>query len=658
MTFKHKLARRLAISRSALLASAVALFGCAAGERSLTDPTSIDSATYANRPVASVTVSPSSASGTVGQTAQFTATVLDAHGNVLTDRTVTWSTSNSAVVTVSGTGFATAVGSGSVQIIATSGGKQGTASVTVAASQVTAPERVSDLTVASVTDTSATLSFTEVSDGAGLPASYEVRYAADSISWGSATTVARGTCATPVMGTAIGAKRTCTVLGLLPSTAYGFQLVAFRGTLNVDAVFGALSNTAGATSAAPGVVAVASVAVDPASASGTVGQTGQFTAILKDANGNVLTGRVVTWTSSNTAIVTVDAGGIATAVGAGSATITATSEGKSGTSQVTVTGGSAQPVASVSVSPATASIAVGGTQQFAATLRDANGNTLTGRTVAWSSSNPVVAAVSGSGLATALLAGTATITATSEGQSGSASLTVTLLPPPPSGGWPNEPAGLTTITDQPWDALTTLGWNIVYNANGYVTIGADLLAPQSAPSVLQYMYPAGFAGGSAPATEYIGLPSAKRIYMGMWWKASNPWQGHSSGVNKIQFLFPGSGGDIYMAMYGPPGGPYELSVLPQFPNLPSSWYRPNVANVPVTLGQWHRIEWLIDYSASSSNGGMQWWLDGQLIGSYTNVQFPSAGMIEYHLSPTWGGMGDTKSQTDYYWFDQVRISGN
>ena len=77
-----------------------------------------------------------------------------------------------------------------------------------------------------------------------------VRSAVSPLSWGSAPPVARGTCATPLAGKAIGGKRTCTVLGLSPATAYGFQLIAFRGTLNVNVVFGSLSNLAGATTTA------------------------------------------------------------------------------------------------------------------------------------------------------------------------------------------------------------------------------------------------------------------------------------------------------------------------------------------------------------------------------------------------------------------------
>src|SRR2546429_618834 len=85
------------------------------------------------------------------------------------------------------------------------------------------------------------------------------------------------------------------------------------------------------------------------------------------------------------------------------------------------------PVASVDVSPATASLPVGATVQLVATPRDASGNPLPGRVVTWASSNTTVATVSASGVVTGKVAGTATITATSEGQSGTAAITV--MPP-------------------------------------------------------------------------------------------------------------------------------------------------------------------------------------------------------------------------------------
>src|SRR3989442_885046 len=116
--------------------------------------------------------------------------------------------------------------------------------------------QVLDLKVTTVNQTSVSLSFTEVDDGTGQPASYDVRYAVGALSWGSAPSVTKETCATPLAGSAIGNKRSCTVLGLTPATGYQFQLIPFRGTLNMGtAVFGSVSNVASGTTAALGQLA-------------------------------------------------------------------------------------------------------------------------------------------------------------------------------------------------------------------------------------------------------------------------------------------------------------------------------------------------------------------------------------------------------------------
>src|SRR5438132_884609 len=164
-------------------------------------------------PVASVTVSPASASVPVGQTVQLTATPKDASGTPLAGRVVTWASSNMAVATVNGSGVVTGVAAGAATITATSEGKNGTATITVTAVAGN-PGTVNNLAVAGVTGTYVTLSFTEVGDGTGQPAQYDIRYAAGTLAWSSATDVTLGTCATPVAGSAIGATRSCTVLGL------------------------------------------------------------------------------------------------------------------------------------------------------------------------------------------------------------------------------------------------------------------------------------------------------------------------------------------------------------------------------------------------------------------------------------------------------------
>jgi hypothetical protein len=82
------------------------------------------------------------------------------------------------------------------------------------------------------------------------------------------------------------------------------------------------------------------------------------------------------------------------------------------------------PVASVSVTPTTATITVGGATQLTATARDAGGNVISGTAFTWTSSTPGVATVSGNGTTTGIAAGSATVTASASGHSGSANITV------------------------------------------------------------------------------------------------------------------------------------------------------------------------------------------------------------------------------------------
>ena len=285
-------------------------------------------------PVASVSVTPAAPSVQVGQSVQLTATPRDASGNPLSGRVVTWVSGAPAVASVNGSGLVTGVAAGTAAITATSEGQNGTASITVTTA-VTNPGTVTNLAVASVTANSVTLSFTEVTNGAGQPASYDIRWAAGALSWASANEVTQGTCTVPVAGTAIGATHSCTVLGLASGTSYQFQLVAFRGTLNVDAVFGGFSNIASGTTTAS-TAPVATVTVSPASSSLLLGQSLQLTAILRDASGNTLTGRAVTWSSNLPLLASVNGSGLVSGLLAGLATITATSEGRSGSSAITV----------------------------------------------------------------------------------------------------------------------------------------------------------------------------------------------------------------------------------------------------------------------------------------------------------------------------------
>src|SRR5207245_9738594 len=138
-------------------------------------------------------------------------------------------------------------------------------------------------------------------------------------------------------------------------------------------------------------MAVNSVDVTPASARILVNGTVQLAATPKDAVGNPLTGRAVTWQSADTTLAKVDANGLVPGKAAGGpVTLTATSEGKSGTSAITVT---KIPVSRVDVAPAVATVQVNGTLQLTATPKDTAGTPLAGRAVTWETSDATIATV-------------------------------------------------------------------------------------------------------------------------------------------------------------------------------------------------------------------------------------------------------------------------
>ena len=177
------------------------------------------------------------------------------------------------------------------------------------------------------------------------------------------------------------------------------------------------------TTPAPPNATVATVAVSLGSTTIVVGSTTTASAVLLDSVGQVLTGRSVFWTSANTTVAKVDgSSGIVTALAVGATSIIATCEGKTGSAVITV---QPVPVATVTVSLGQASVIAGSSTQATAVLKDAAGNVLAGRSVAWSSTNGNSATVDAvTGNVHGIAAGSADIVATSEGKSGKATLTV------------------------------------------------------------------------------------------------------------------------------------------------------------------------------------------------------------------------------------------
>jgi uncharacterized protein YjdB len=409
--------------------------------------------------VASVSVALTAASVQIGQPVSATATTRDASNAVITGRPVSWSSSNLSVATISGTGAITAVGAGVTTITATSENVTGTATLTVAS-----------VPVASVT---VTLGSSLLNPGSTTQASAVIRDAANNtlagrgITWSSSN------------------------ISVATVTSEGLVSAVGAGSTTITAASENVTGSAGVTVQQSVTSVTVTIADNPIS----VTKTTQATATLRDINNTVLTNRAVTWTSSNTAVATVSTSGVVTGVAIGNAAITATSETISGSAAITVQ----LTVGSVTVSLGTNNLRSGVTTLATASVRDANGLVLLGRTIGWSSSNSAVASVSADGTVLGGVAGTANITASVEGVLGSAGVTVTAG----SGGPTVTPTQL-VITQQPSGASSGVGFSAppvveIRDANNLLVQGTNNVVTATIASG------PGTIGGSAQVVAVNGV---------------------------------------------------------------------------------------------------------------------------------------------------------
>jgi hypothetical protein len=569
------------------------------------------------------------------------------------------------------------------------------------------PGTVADLAVGLATDVAVTLSFTQVDNGMGQPASYDVRYVAGPMSWSSASPAASGTCAAPLAGTGVSGTLSCTILGLSPSTDYQFQVKAFRGSMTGNAVFGGLSNIVSASTLAgpPPPPVVTSVEVTPPSASLSVGTTTTLQATVKDQNGNAMTGQTVTWSTSNAAAATVNTSGVVSGVAAGSATITATSAGKSGTSAITVTA-VAPVVTTVTVTPASASIVAGTTTTLQAMVKDQNGNVMTGQTVIWSTNNAAAATVSSAGVVSGIAAGSATITATSSGKSGTSAITVTAA----SGG------GTLLFQENFEDAnLGSRGW---YD-NGSAQIStAEHIAGSTGSS--QYHFLAGATSPTSGGAQRHKFGPSSSFYLSFYVKYSTNWVGSGQAYHPHEFYalstldgdYDGPSNnflDVYVEHNYQNGGRprieiqdnksvnYNFGALPnnliaqtedrsaggcngvvetniysECFNFGTYWYNDKQLTGPVTFqpnpGAGYKNDWnfveayfqlnTIVNGIGQADGVIQYWFNGTLIFDRHDILFrtgahPTLQFSQFLIAPY---IGDGSPVDQSMWIDNLRIA--
>jgi alpha-tubulin suppressor-like RCC1 family protein len=259
---------------------------------------------------------------------------------------------------------------------------------------------------------------------------------------------------------------------------------------------------------------VGRVTVQPSEVTTEPGATQQLVAAVTDLHGDPISADVA-WSSSDENVVTVDQNGLATAVGEGVAVIIATANRVSGSASFTV---EPPPIGSIEVTPIEMTLEPGGTQQYTATVRDVHGNPVSA-SVVWSSSDESVAMVDASGLVTAVSEGTATITASVEAVSGSA--TVTVEAPVEEG------VVLVTVGDMHSCAVDQDGIAYCWGQGVFGQLGNGLLSTALTPVLVSGGHM--FAAISAAESHTCGLTTTGQAYC---WGINNVGQlGNGSTAN-------------------------------------------------------------------------------------------------------------------------------
>jgi hypothetical protein len=391
----------------------------------------------------SITVSPSTMNfGGAGLTTQLTATGYYTHPNHpaetkdITDE-VTWASSTPECVTVSSTGFITSGHNvcSNIPVTASAPGFNGliSGSMIVNVTQSTtgggggSSTDVTAITIIPSSQTVATAGQTGQFIAIGTTGAGTTKDLSSSAVWTSSSTAVATVCSA-------GSAAPCTTSTSGLATAVG------AGTTTITAVYTNTTDGTSATGQATFTVTGASTAplqslgITPGTETILQGQSSQLIAIGTFSSTSSTPGTQnltsqVTWNSSNNSVASITSGGLVSAVGAGTAVITAIAPAADGNlvavATITVTtpttGSTGEPLTSLAILPASQTVAGVGQQTDFLALGTFSATSSTPGTqnmvniptykVAWSSSVPSVATIDANGVATAVGQGTTAITA-------------------------------------------------------------------------------------------------------------------------------------------------------------------------------------------------------------------------------------------------------
>lgn len=424
----------LRVLSQVLISVSIGLYGCSDGDSSKVGGSNDPGA---KKVIASIVVQPADNKLAVGKTQQFTATGIYTDGTTATDpgSEVIWSSSSPSVATITPDGMVSAVAAGNTTITAAIGDISGTAFLTVPETTLVA------LTVTPANPTIA-INTTQQFTATGAYSDGTFRVLTSEVIWSTSDPSRAGI------------------------DSVGKATAAAGGSATITAKFG---NTSASASLGVTPASLISISVTPSNPTIAAGTSQQFSATgtFSDNSTQDLTASVV-WSSSAGAIASVGQDGKALALADGQSTITAASNNSAASTTLNVT---PAVVIAINVTPTDSTVYAGMTQQFVATgtLSDNTLQDLT-KQVTWSSSANSVARIGQDGRAAAVGVGTAAITASFGGITGSQNLNVTQLPA--SGVW----EGTYTIYDAVnTNEIGTYTFKLVLVQNGTSVTGTTSL---------------------------------------------------------------------------------------------------------------------------------------------------------------------------------------
>jgi hypothetical protein len=439
--------------------------------------------------------------------------------------------------------------------------------------------------------------------------------------------------ATAVTWTATGGTVNSTGRYTAGSTAGTFRVIARAAN--------GLADTSSITITTPTITALT---VTPATVTLQTGQTRQFAVTATLSNGSTQTNPAVTWTATGGIISTAGLYTAGTTTGTFLAIATA-GNGVADTSIVTIV--PPATITGIVVSPVSASVAAGQTQQFSVTATLSSGGTQANPSVTWNATGGMISA--GGQYTAGTTTGTFRVIAVLQGGTLADTSDVTITPPG-TGPYANRPANYGKIlTNYGFGDVPPAGAGLAYadgwyvNNYGEMDRVTDANAPVSPSSALQWTYERGGTSGTSVGIVYHQYPANTTefyVAFSLWHDSNFEWNTIS---NKLFYIEPGNiileskTDNDYLTVYiGATGTLYKAT---------------NPRTSP--LGQWVNIELLVK---RGNPGVVKVWMNGTLVMDRTPAVPGPGSYGELKLDSTWGGATSARTRDSFRRVDHSLIA--